>query len=89
MSSIALFPCNHTPAPEIVDGLSATLGLRVYGDDDLVKDTCEKFNIDPVTSVAPETIHQMLYKKTSVFNQFTLEKEVVVNKLKTVLAEET
>jgi CheY-like chemotaxis protein len=87
MSSIALFPCNHTPAAEIVDGLSATLGLRVYGDDDLVKDTCEKFNIDPVTSVAPETIHQMLYQKTSVFNQFTLEKEVVINKLKTVLAE--
>lgn len=87
MSSIALFPCNHTPAAEVVENLSKSLELQVYGDEDLIADTCEQYNIDPVTRVAPETIRQMLYKNTSVFNQFTLEKEIVVNKLKSILAE--
>lgn len=87
MSSIALFPCNHTPAVDVVDKLAKSLELQVYSDDDLIADTCEKYDVDPVSRVAPETIRQMMYKKTSVFNQFTLEKEVVVNKLKSVLAE--
>lgn len=86
MSSIALFSCNHTAAPEVVDHLSSTLELRVYCDDDLIKDTCEKYDHDPVTRVAPEAIRHAIYNKTSVFNQFTLEKESIVNKVKSVLA---
>ena len=87
MSSIALFPCNYTPAAEVVDSLSRSLKLRVYSDDDLIADTCRKYDYDPVSRVAPETVRQMFYKQTSVFNQFSLEKEIVVNKLKSVLVE--
>ncbi|HBH28352.1 MAG: response regulator [Desulfofustis sp. PB-SRB1] len=87
MSSIALFPCSFTPAAQVTESLVKSLGLTLYNDEDLIRDTCKKYDIDPVTRVEPKTIRQMIYQKTSVFNQFTLEKEIVVNKLKTVLYE--
>ena len=87
MSSIALFPCNHTPADNVAEILVNTLELRMYCDDDLIKETCDQYNIDPVTTISPEKIRHMMYSKTSVFNQFTLEKENFVNKLKSVLAQ--
>ncbi len=87
MSSIALFPCSHTPVDEVADSLSKALGLQMYSDEDLIEDTCEKYNLDPVTRTTADTLRHMIYDKTSVFNQFTLEKELAVNMLKSVLAQ--
>lgn len=87
MSSIALFPCSYTPADEVQNILASTLGLKVYSDDDLIDETCERYGVDPVTKLFPETVRIMMYHRTSVFNQFTLEKETTINRLKGVLAE--
>lgn len=84
MSSIALFPCNYTPAAKVAESLSSSLNLKVYSDDDLIAETCTSCELDPKTAVTPDILRDMLYGKTSVFNQFTLEKEIVVNKLRSV-----
>lgn len=81
MSSIALFPCLSTLDSGIIGELSSTLTLKVYTDDNLFSDTAAKFGGDP------ERLKKMMYNKTSVFNQFTLEKEKAVNMFREILAE--
>ena len=81
MSSIALFPCLSTLNSGIIGELSSTLALKVYTDENLFGDTVAKFGGDP------ERLKKMMYYRTSVFNQFTLEKEKAVNMFRTILAE--
>lgn len=81
MSSIALFPCLSTLDSGIIGELSRTLALKVYTDENLFSQTVEKFGGDP------ERLKKMMYNRTSVFNQFTLEKEKAVNMFRMVLAE--
>ena len=81
MSSIALFPCLSTLDSGIIGELSSTLTLKVYTDDNLFGDTVAKIGGDP------ERLKKMMYNRTSVFNQFTLEKEKAVNIFRMVLAE--
>jgi CheY-like chemotaxis protein len=79
MSSIALFPCAFTPVDGIVGELSRLLELRVYGDDDLITYTATKFG------TPPEKLKRMMYGGTSVFNQFTLEREIAINHFRSLL----
>ena len=81
MSSIALFPCLSTLDSGIIGELSSTLALKVYTDENLFGDTVAKFGGDP------ERLKKMMYNRTSVFNQFTLEKEKAVNMFRMVMAE--
>ena len=81
MSSIALFPCLSTLDSGIIGELSSTLALKVYTDENLFGDTVAKFGGDP------ERLKKMMYNRTSVFNQFTLEKEKAVNMFRMILAE--
>ncbi len=81
MSSIALFPCLSTLDSGIIGELSSTLTLKVYTDENLFGDTVAQIGGDP------ERLKKMMYNRTSVFNQFTLEKEKAVNTFRMVLAE--
>lgn len=81
MSSIALFPCLSTLDSGIVGELSSTLTLKVYTDDNLFGETAARFGGEP------DRLKKMMYNRTSVFNQFTLEKEKAVNMFRVVLAE--
>ena len=81
MSSIALFPCVPTLESGIIGELSSTLTLKVYTDENLLKETAEKFGGNP------ERLRKMMFSKTSVFNQFTLEREKSINMFRLLLAE--
>lgn len=81
MSSIAIFPCSFTPAATIISELAKTLELEVYDDESLLAETAR------ANGLAVEKLKSIMYGKTSVFNQFTLEKEKTVNLFKSILAE--
>ncbi len=81
MSSVALFPCSSTLDSGIIGELSSILTLKVYSDYNLFGETAEKYGGDP------ERLKKIMYSKTSVFNQFTLEKEKAVNMFRMILAE--
>ena len=81
MSSISLFPCSYTAGEGVVEELSKRLELKVYTDEDLIRDTAQKFGRDT------GELNKMMYQKTSVFNKFTLEKNKVVNEFRIVLLE--
>ncbi len=81
MSSISLFPCKFSVNPGFIAELSHRLDLSIYTDKELFEDVTERFGGDI------EKLKKMMYSKTSVFNQFTLEKEKSINMFRTVLAE--
>lgn len=81
MSSIALFPCIPTLESEIVSELATILELKVYTDEDLFRETAARFGCDA------GRLRKMMYGKTSVFNQFTLEKEKDTELFKRVIAD--
>lgn len=81
MSSIAMFPCLPTLESGIIGELSTILTLQVYTDDNLLRDTAAQFGTDV------ERLKKMMYDRTSVFNQFTLEKEKAVEMMRLVLAD--
>ncbi|WP_419175567.1 response regulator [Desulfosediminicola sp.] len=81
MSSIAIYPCTSIPASDVVKDIAESLDLTLYKDNDLFADTSRRYG----TSI--DKLEQALYGKTSVFNQFTLEREKLVNQLKSVLGE--
>ncbi len=80
MSSIALFPCKFSVNTEFVDELARCLDLSVYTDHDLFEKVAVQFGTDP------RKLRKAMYSKTSVFNQFTLEKEKIINSFRTILA---
>ncbi len=81
MPSIALFFSTFAHEKEITDKLSSSLGLDVVNDEAILHDVSSKKQI-PINK-----LEQCLYHKTSVFNQFTLEKERNAAFIKSALAE--
>jgi len=81
MSAIAFFPCSSTGSDTVVGELAKELKLKLYTDDNLFHDVESQF------SIPKAKLHHLMYGKTSVFNQFTLEKEMAVNKFRIILAE--
>lgn len=81
MSSIALFPCSFSSSSQLTEEMANSFGLTIYDDRKLIHDTAAKYNVEE------DSLSESLYKKTSVFNQFTLEREKNLNLLKAVLAE--
>lgn len=81
MSSIAFFPCTFTPVVNVAKDVAVSLDLKFYDDAALFEETGQKYG------VSTERLEKAMYGKTSVFNQFTLEREKSINQLKAVLAE--
>lgn len=79
MSSIAIFPCRHTPAENIAKELAARLSLKIYTDENLIADTAA------ASGVSEEKLRKTMFGKTSVFNKFTLEREKLINRLRHTL----
>jgi len=81
MSSIALFPCTFSCSAQLPEEMAKSFGLTIYDDKALIHETVLKYKVEA------DKLSESLYKKTSVFNQFTLEREKNMNLLKAVLAE--
>lgn len=81
MSSIALFPCTFSSSAQLPEEMAKSFGLTIYDDKALIHETVLKYKVEA------DSLSESLYKKTSVFNQFTLEREKNMNLLKAVLAE--
>lgn len=79
MSSIAIFPCRHTPAENVAKDLKDRLDLEIYTDENLIADTAA------ASGVSETKLRAAIFGKTSVFNKFTLEREKQINKLKNTL----
>ncbi len=81
MPSVAIFCSKFTNEKEILHKLRTLLGLEVITDGDIIDEACDR------QLAIRNKLEQALYKKTSVFNQFTLERERNVAHLKFILAE--
>lgn len=81
MSSIAIFPCRHTPAENVLKGLQNKLDLSVYTDEDLIKETAAS------SGLSSDKLKNAIYGKTSVFNAFTFEREKHINALRQTLSQ--
>lgn len=79
MSSIAIFPCRHTPTENIAKELASRFNLKTYTDEDLIADTVGAFG------VGEDKLRSAMFGKTSVFNKFTLEREKLINMLRHTL----
>lgn len=79
MSSIALFPCRHTPAEKIINELASRLDLKIYTDENLIMDAVA------ASGISESKIRNAMFGKTSVFNKFTLEREKLINILEHTL----
>ena len=80
MPSIALFSQTFTTQDQILEGLAAAMKCYVVTDDHKITNVAAEHSIDE------KKIRHSLYEKTSVFNQFTLERERHVNLLKIEVA---
>lgn len=81
MSSIALFNNIFTYEKEIRDKLATASGYVIMEDADIIEEACTRFDVDK------DKLIRTLYSHTSVFNQFTLEREFNTVCLKRVLAD--
>ena len=81
MPSIALFCSKFTSEDAIKEKLTTLLDLSPVNDEDIINDVCDK-------KLSQRTkLERCLYKKTSVFNAYTLEREHNVIHLKSAMAE--
>jgi len=80
MPSIALFCSKFTNEEEIKVKLASMLNLSIVTDEYIINDACDN-------KLAPRAkLEQCLYKKTSVFNAYTLEREHNAIHLKSAMA---
>ncbi len=80
MPSIALFSLSFTRQDEIIKILSDSLGFPIVTDNHILSAVSDEYGIDE------DKLRQSMYQKTSVFNQFTLEKERHINLMKIDIA---
>ncbi len=81
MPSVAIFCSKFTNENKILSNLRTLLGFEVITDEDIIDEACDK------QLALRNKLEDALYKKTSVFNQFTLERERNVAHLISILAE--
>jgi len=81
MSSIALFYSIFTREKEIREQLAAASGYAIIQDTDIIDEVSRQYKI------GKDSIERALYSHTSVFNQFTLERERITALLKASIAE--
>jgi len=82
MSSIALFYSVFTEEKEIRLQLASASGYSIIQDSDIIEEVCLRYNI------GKDKVERALYGPTSVFNNFTLERERITACLKLVMAEQ-
>ena len=81
MVSLSLYCSTFTNEKFILEELSSVFGLTVFDDRYFMEYCCEKF------SLSRSNIEQAVYRKSSVFNHFTFERERCTAYLKLGLAE--
>ncbi len=81
MPNIAIFHSIFTKEKEIREAISKKTGFTVIDDQHITEEAGRRF------SVNPQRIEKAFYKKTSVFNRFTLERETCLAYAKSVLAD--
>ncbi len=81
MPNIAIFHSTFTKEKEIRDKISQLTGYSIIEDQHIIEEAGRRF------SVNPKKIEKAFYKKTSVFNRFTLERENCLAYVKSVLAD--
>jgi two-component system response regulator CpxR len=81
MSKIAIFTSTFTQETEIRDKLAAASGYEIIHDADLINEAGKRYGLET------DKISRNIYTPTSVFNQFTMEKERTAALLKLVLAD--
>jgi len=82
MSSIAISCAKFCREKEVLDQLVAVTGYTVVRDRDLIEKTAAQFQVDR------EKVERALFGPPSVFNKFTLERENILARCKSVIAEE-
>ncbi len=80
MATIVLFGGKFCQKDRVVKEIVATTGLRVLSDDEVVKEAAKRSGKDT------SKIIKVFSARTSVFNKFTMEKEIAVAYLKLALA---
>jgi CheY-like chemotaxis protein/cytidylate kinase len=80
MPSIAIFTQTYTREKEILQELSASMKFPIITDDHIIAGVAAELSLEE------RKLRQAVYYKTSVFNQFTLEKERRINLLKIEMA---
>lgn len=83
MPSIALFCSKFTNESEIKQKLSSLFGLKTVTDESIITEVSKKY------AVAVNKLEQSMYHKTSVFNNFTMDRERCVALIKATLADNT
>ena len=81
MASLSVFCSKFTNENEVIPRLASQLGLRIVTDREIMQSAAQKFDI------SHSRLEQSLYKDTSVFNEFTLERERCASFLKVALAD--
>ncbi len=81
MPNIAIFHSTFTKEKEIRDAISMKTGFSIIDDQHIIDEAGKRFSINP------KKIEKALYKQTSVFNRFTLERETFIAYVKSVLAD--
>lgn len=81
MPSIAIFHAALTREKEICEAIANATGFAVVDTNQIIEEAGRHF------SIPQEKIEKALYQKTSVFNQFTFEKERSVSAMKSIMAE--
>ncbi len=81
MPSIALFHSTLTTEQEIRDKISNMTGFAVIDDHRIIEETGRRF------SISSNKVEKALFHKTSVFNKFTMERELCIAYMKSVIAD--
>lgn len=81
MPSLSLYCSQFTNENEIVKKLSSKLDLELVNDSDIIEMASRKYGVDR------DKLKHCMYRDTSVFNKFTLERERYVSHLKATLAD--
>lgn len=81
MSVISIFGGPYSGSEAVLENLSLATGYCVIRDEDLIRETCERFEMDPAR------VRNTMYGKPSAFNNFTHERERCIASMKSVLAE--
>jgi two-component system, OmpR family, response regulator CpxR len=81
MPSLSTYFSKYTNEKLIIDELSSILGLQIFDDRYVMDAACEKY------SISRDKMEQAIYRKASVFNHFTFERERYTAYLKLALAE--
>ena len=81
MTSLSMYCSTYTNEKVIISELSSVFGLQIIDDQCVMDAACERYPI------SRNKMEQAVYRKSSVFNHFTFERERYIANLKLVLVD--